>query len=91
MIGAVFTFLFGTPKLLKFLSSEDNRFMLAILLMNTIAVVLILGICGIIGKLIFHNLVKIKCEKCGEINRGDIEYCTKCNYQIQNFKSNKLF
>lgn len=46
---------------------------------------------GIIGKIVFHNFVKIKCERCGEINRGDIEYCTKCDYQIQDFKDNKLF
>jgi len=48
-------------------------------------------IIGIIGKIVYHNFIKIKCPKCGEINIGERDRCIKCDYQIQDFKDNKIF
>lgn len=74
----------------KFVLPGERGFFNFFLIALTILTAIVFTIVGITGKIIFHNIVKIKCKRCGEVNRGDIEYCIKCDNQIQDFKSNDL-
>jgi|SRR5208283_2796108 len=85
----IFVYIFKIGPLLEYSRKyiiTDEKYFFGVFAVITLSTFVIPSwIIGIIGKLVYHNFIKIKCPKCGEINIGERDRCIKCDYQIQDF------